>query len=55
MISGDSWKFRETWQVCKRCKPNHIIVAHDMGRAISATGKTKVGGNANFVLIRKVR
>ena len=31
------------------------IVAHDMRRAISATGKTKVGGNANFVLIRKVR
>ena len=26
-----------------------------MGRAISVTGKTKVGGNCNFVLIRKVR
>ena len=26
-----------------------------MGRAISATGKTKVGENGNFVLIRKVR
>ena len=48
--------------VGKICWPRHhsvnsacqTILWH-MGRAISATGKTKVGGNANFVLIRKVR
>ena len=32
---------------------SQIILWH-MGRTISATGKTKVGGNANFVLIRNV-
>ena len=40
----------------RRCSVNsasQIILWHT-GRTIYATGKTKVGGNANFVLIRKV-
>ena len=32
---------------------SQIILRH-MGRTISVTGKRKVGGNANFVLIRKI-
>ena len=36
--------------LCKQCKPKHPV-AHG-GGTVSATGKMKVGRNANFVLIR---
>ena len=34
------------------CKGASQTILWHMGREISTTGKTKVGGNANFVLIR---
>ena len=44
---------------CRRRSVNSasqsILSKHGGGGTLSATGKTKVGRNANFVLIRKVR
>ena len=41
--------------LCKQCQPKHPVAHGGGGGPISATGKMKVGRNANFVLIRKVR